>query len=239
MLSYLQKKRATLADWLAQKGLAHTLSLPVYLLYKQTLPLLEAYAQGPCLDAGAGHSPWKSALTAHNIMVISLDRENRGEGVNYIADIQDMAVIPTASMKTVLCTQVLEHIPRPWEAVAEMARVLAPGGYVIVSVPHLSVIHEAPHDYYRYTRYGLLALFSRADLTVERLQEVGGLVSFCTHPLSIVLLGLIGAFPGLRWFSWTLNYLVLIRCAEVLDRFLGLKTLYPCNYVIAARKEKT
>jgi len=178
-------------------------------------------------------------LAERNITVRSLDRERRGEDIDYIADIQDMSVIPTASMKTVLCTQVLEHVPYPWQAVVEMARVLEPGGYVIASVPHLSVIHEAPHDYYRYTRHGLFTLFSHGNFTIEQLQESGGLISFLAHLWSMTLLGLIGAIPGLRWLSWTLNYIVLIRLAELLDRLCGLKTIYPCNYIIVARKEMT
>lgn len=53
----------------------------------------------------------------------------------------------------------LEHIPTPWVASLEMIRVLKPGGIVIVQVPFLENLHSEPHDYYRFTIYGLRQLF--------------------------------------------------------------------------------
>jgi ubiquinone/menaquinone biosynthesis C-methylase UbiE len=42
---------------------------------------------------------------------------------------------PDASFGTVVCTEVLEHIPEPARALAEIERVLRPGGMLIGSVP--------------------------------------------------------------------------------------------------------
>ena len=63
---------------------------------------------------------------------------------------------------TVLSVQVLEHTPRPAALVAEMARVLAPDGILILTAPFQFRLHEQPHDYFRYSPYGLRQLCADA-----------------------------------------------------------------------------
>ena len=60
-----------------------------------------------------------------------------------------------------VCTQVLEHVPDPGAALSEFLRVLRPGGRVAISTPLTWFLHETPHDYYRYTSYGLTHLSTR------------------------------------------------------------------------------
>jgi SAM-dependent methyltransferase len=55
----------------------------------------------------------------------------------------------------VLCTEVLEHLPEPQKAVDEIFRVLKPGGTLLLTTRFLFPIHDAPHDYFRFTKYGL------------------------------------------------------------------------------------
>lgn len=237
MLTALKRRRAELDTWLTERGLAHTFSLPAHQLYRQTLPLVEAHARGRCLDAGSGRSPWRLRLLARGLEVLSLDVEDRVGGVDIIADLQDMPAVADASMETVLCTQVLEHVSRPWDAVSELARVLAPGGHLILSAPHLSMLHEVPHDYYRYTRYGLTSLLQERGFRVLEMRESGGLVSFLCHPLSMGLMTTLGSLPGLRRFVWALNFALFVKAAAAVDALLGLRSLFPCNYVVLARRE--
>ncbi|MFQ5812381.1 MAG: class I SAM-dependent methyltransferase [Anaerolineae bacterium] len=67
----------------------------------------------------------------------------------------DAEAMPLRSnaFSTVLCTEVLEHLPNPKLAVAEIERVLTPGGVLIGSVPGRSPIWKlrflsstCPHD---------------------------------------------------------------------------------------------
>jgi len=236
VLSALKRRRAVLDQWLTDRGLAHTFSLPSHQLYVSTLPLVEAYAKGRCLDAGSGRSPWLPRLAARGMEVISLDVEDRSGEVDIVADLQNMPSVPDSSVGTVLCTQVLEHVPRPWDALAEIERVLEPGGHLILSVPHLSMLHEVPHDYYRYTRYGLSSLLEGRGFRVLQLQESGGLVSFLSHLLRLALMTTRGSLPGLTRLVWAFNYVVLVKAAGLIDAVFGMRTLFPCNYVVLAQK---
>ena len=72
-----------------------------------------------------------------------------------VADVQDLGCFADASFDAVFLMEVLEHVPAPDAALSEVHRVLAPGGRLVLSTPFLLEIHDAPHDYYRFTEYGL------------------------------------------------------------------------------------
>ena len=236
LLDFLRARRSELSDWLTRRGLAHTFSLAEYRLEKLTRPLLDLYAAGDLLDAGSGRAPYRERLRRRGVRIITLDVEDRSGGTDLIADVQAMPEVAGDSMDTILCTQVLEHLPRPWDALAEIARVLRPGGHLILSVPHLSAIHEAPGDFYRYTRYGLESLLGDAGLEVLEVRASGGLVCFLSHGLSLLLMSVLAAVPGLRGATWLLNYVLLVRALEPVDRLIGFESVFPCDYVVLAGK---
>lgn len=62
-----------------------------------------------------------------------------------------------------LLDAVIEHLARPHVVVAEVRRVLKPGGVVLAQVPFLYPFHAAPHDFQRYTPAGLTMLFEAFD----------------------------------------------------------------------------
>ena len=68
------------------------------------------------------------------------------------------------SFEFILCTEVLEHLHTPHQAIAEMKRVLKSGGALVLTTRFVFPIHDAPHDYYRYTEYGLRHLFKDWDI---------------------------------------------------------------------------
>lgn len=127
---------------------------------------------GRMLDLGCGNSPYRSWLNNVTAYVgYDIDVSNPSAQV-----VGSAMVLPFAEMTfdSILCTQVLEHVDQPWIAVDEMARVLKKDGVVLLSVPQCWRIHEAPYDYFRYTKYGLDALLKRSGLEVVDCLPQGG-----------------------------------------------------------------
>ena len=62
------------------------------------------------------------------------------------------------SIDTILLLDVLEHLPRPEECFEEIYRKSKPNGKVIIQVPFLYPIHDAPLDFRRWTQHGLRGL---------------------------------------------------------------------------------
>jgi SAM-dependent methyltransferase len=77
----------------------------------------------------------------------------------------DMAMLPTASVDTVLCNSVLEHDARFWLTLAEIHRVLRPGGLFVVGVPGYSE-HRRASPFTRLMAK-ILPVNSRAGLALQ------------------------------------------------------------------------
>lgn len=75
-------------------------------------------------------------LNPRNVAVVS---ERLPDHEVVLGDLEDMP-FEDDSFGTVLCTEVLEHVPHPGDALREIKRVLVPGGHLIGSVPARSVV---------------------------------------------------------------------------------------------------
>ncbi len=127
---------------------------------------------GRVLDIGAGQQPFRPYLpsdaryTALEIVPIP--------GNDVIASVLALP-FANGAFDAVICTEVLEHVPEPGHALAEIHRVLRDGGQVYITVPMTWGHHYVPHDYYRYTRYGLTYLLEKGGFRVVRVYQIGGL----------------------------------------------------------------
>jgi SAM-dependent methyltransferase len=65
----------------------------------------------------------------------------------------------------VVSLSVMEHLCEPQIMLNEAFRILKPNGTMILQVPWQWWIHEAPHDYFRYTPYALKYMFDKAGFT--------------------------------------------------------------------------
>jgi SAM-dependent methyltransferase len=87
----------------------------------------------------------------------------------------DAHALPLAdgSADAVLLLNVLEHLRAPARAIAEAARVLAPGGSLFIDVPFLYPLHDRPHDFQRWTEHGLREALDHAGLDAVEIEAVG------------------------------------------------------------------
>ena len=127
------------------------------------------------LDAGSGHLPeqvMRTELLATGVTLRTNDF-NAGPGVDDVMDVSAMTY-EDASFDAVICTQVLEHVQSPPKTMAELARVLRPGGHLFVSAPQSAWLHNLPWHYFNPTRFGIELLLEQNGLTVEARVAQGG-----------------------------------------------------------------
>jgi SAM-dependent methyltransferase len=108
-------------------------------------------------DVGCGSRPYEYLFTSVGAQYVGFDGP-----WNAAADIcGDATTLPVAdaSYDLVLCTQVLEHLPDPAAAIAELRRIVRPEGCVLVSTHGAFPYHPSPVDLWRWTRPGLDKLF--------------------------------------------------------------------------------
>ena len=88
-----------------------------------------------------------------------------GHGVDLVADIHALPGEWGGKFSGVLCSEVLEHVRRPWVALPELRRVIRPGGWIVVTTLFAFPEHGFPDDFYRYSRNGLAGLLEDAGFT--------------------------------------------------------------------------
>ena len=113
----------------------------------------------PLLSIGSGASelrqtqPWLdrevyAPLVRRGVRVLHHELEPAA-GVDVAGDLTDprfLESLDVLDLRSVMCCNVLEHVPDPAEVAAAIQRVVAPGGYALVSVPRRFPYHPGPID---------------------------------------------------------------------------------------------
>jgi len=201
-----------------------------------TLPALRRHLRGACLDVGAGDAPYRPLVSDCVTSYDTFDVEPRDVELTYRGDAQSMTDVPSKRYDSVMSLEVLEHVPRPDLAAAELFRVLKPGGVLVCSVPHLSRLHEEPNDYHRFTAYGLRHLLERSGFEILEISRTGGLACFVGHQVSSILLVPFWHVPVARQLLFVVNRFLLVRPAYVLDRWIDRAGKFALGYVCVARR---
>lgn len=146
---------------------------PAFLPRRALWRAMEASAEiatGRLLDVGCGTKPYRSLFTqVSEYLGLELDTlKNRGAKQADLYYDGNTFPIADESIDIVLCNQVLEHVFSPEQFLAEIFRVLRPGGMLILTVPFLWPEHEQPYDCLRYTSFGLKDRLEGARFSLER-----------------------------------------------------------------------
>jgi SAM-dependent methyltransferase len=189
------------------------------------------------LDAGAGEARHRSAFAGFRYWGVDLaigDATWDYGGLDALADLCALP-FPDATFDAAIHIVTLEHLAEPARALAELARVLVPGGRVLLVAPQDWEIHQAPHDYFRYTRYGLAHLLAQAGLEPLSVDAVGGYFRLLSRRL---LNGLQFFSGGARWLAFPLAGLLLAPPALLLPALdpLDRERNFTLGYVCTAQK---
>lgn len=237
MLNIIRKNRTRVSQDLSAAGRIAFLSPAVCLGDREIVQAIEKHAYGKLLDVGCGEMPYMKSILPKVEAYDTLDIEKRHPGVKYLGDVQNMAAIQSCSYDTATCFAVLEHVPDPLVSFKELARIIKPGGKLIITVPHLSRLHEEPHDYFRFTKYGIRSALEAERLEILELKPVGGIFCFLGHQVSIALLGLLWHIPVIKSIALWINKLVIVEPAIFLDRVVDKNKLFAMDYLCVAQKK--
>lgn len=137
---------------------------------------------GKVLDVGCGSQQYRQFLNYRQYFGIEWSVDKRPP---VVADVTQIPFCDGA-FDSALCTEVLEHLPEPGRCLDEIHRVVRPGGSVFVTAPMTVHTHSEPHDFYRYTEYGLRYLLEKHGFEIVTLRRLGGVVSvMASHGINL------------------------------------------------------
>jgi SAM-dependent methyltransferase len=144
-------------------------------LYEWMATVAVPYARGRLLDYGCGGQTYRNLFQDSIDHYIGADvAAAPGIDLDVKIKVSQPLDVASESIDTVLSNQVLEHVPDPNFYLGEAARVLKSKGVLIITVPMQWRHHEAPFDFYRFTKYGLIELLKKNGFTVVKIDPCGG-----------------------------------------------------------------
>jgi SAM-dependent methyltransferase len=189
------------------------------------------------LDAGAGQGQYAHFFTGKRYCGVDLAVGDAAWDYGRLDAIADLTALPfpNATFAAALHIVTIEHLREPACALAELARTLVPGAPLLIAAPHEWEVHQAPHDYFRYTRYGLAYLLEKAGFEVREIHASGGYFRLLARRL---LNGLQFFTGGLRWLAFLPAAILAVPPALILPflDFLDRDRNFTLGYICTARK---
>lgn len=150
------------------------------------------------LDAGAGECRYARAFVKQRYTAVDLGVGDEQWNYGRLDALADLSALPfrAGCFGAAVNLVTIEHLKDPATSLREIARVLAPGAPLLLVAPHEWEEHQTPHDYFRFTRYGLSYLLTQAGFEDVSIRPVGGYFRLLSRRL---LNGLQFFMGGWRW----------------------------------------
>ena len=133
------------------------------------------------LDVGAGAGPYRSLFSHCVYKTQDFGKAPSLIGKYTILDYEsEITSIPVSdeSFDVILCTEVIEHIPEPFLAIKEMARILKNNGMLLLTAPLGSFIHQKPYHFYSgFTPYWYKEFLPKAGFEIISIESNRGFFS--------------------------------------------------------------
>ena len=204
-------------------------------LYEWMQTVAYEASSGVMFDFGCGGQPYRELFSSKIDKYIGGDVASP-ENINIDLELIVGKPVPILdkSIDTVLSTQNLEHVPDFNFYLSECNRILKDNGILILTAPMHWRHHEAPYDYWRFTKYGIEEALTQNGFEPEDISACGGSFSL----MGQILLNLIVEKRGYQnkvlikiiniFFSWldrkyadtdeTINWMCLAKKRKWVDK---------------------
>ncbi len=201
----------------------------IYLHFSELKDAILNYSDkinGITLDIGAGKSPYRNFFKNCK-KYIRLDKFDHGNKPDIIADATKIP-LKNNSVDSVVCFQLLEHLPNPQKAIDEIYRILKPNGVCLLTTHMATVLHGEPYDYFRFTKYGLRDVLFNKFKKIEIKENGGALLSI----IQLIVWAINEKLPKIVSLPLTL---LLNFAGKNLDKVFYSK-VFTINYIVYAKK---
>jgi SAM-dependent methyltransferase len=146
------------------------------------------------LDAGAGEGQYSGYFEGRRYTAVDLGIGDPTWSYRQLDALADLLALPFADgvFDFALNVVTLEHVTDPAVVIRELYRCLRPNGRLLLVTPMEWEEHQQPHDFFRYTRFGLDHLTRSAGFVDVHIEPVGGFFRL----LSRRLMNSVQFFPG-------------------------------------------
>ena len=172
---------------------------------------------GRLLDVGCGTKPYQRLFRTVDYVGLDIDSNtSRQRGIADFFYSGDIFPFDNISFDSVICNQVLEHVFNPDEFLGEIVRVLKPGGKLLLTVPFVWDEHEQPHDYARYSSFGLHRLLEKQGLRILDHNKIGADASIIFQLANAYFYKIIQSLPKPIKLVLTVSIMAMINMAGII-----------------------
>lgn len=131
------------------------------------------FMKGRLLDFGCGNKPYKHYLKVDAYIGIDIQKIGHDHSQEQIEIFYDGKTIPleSASFDSVFSSEVFEHVFNLNDILKEINRVLKTGGNLLITLPFVWYEHETPHDYARYTSFGIKYILEQNGFEIVTIEK--------------------------------------------------------------------
>ncbi len=210
----------------------------IHHIYVKSLEKFSNLITGIVIDVGCGQKPFRNIIEKHALKYIGMEYEKTLHGFRCVDLVGNAMILPfkNSSADFIVSFQVMEHIPEPEKFLIELLRVLKPESHLLIMTPFIWGEHEVPHDYYRFTRYGLKYLAKKTGFEVVSITSETGfwtttiirfnyfLMNYATGPFRYLAIPIV-------WFD---QFIALL-----LDKLFSSYNTESINYTTLLKKPKS
>lgn len=211
-------------------------SLPHNMIKRHYLEecLQDLNANERLVDVGCGWRPYRKMYDRYVKVSYGIDSSAYGhilEGVDVAAD-ADAIPFRAESFDVVFCTDVLEHLKWPSNAIKNFNAILKQKGVLVIAVPSMFPLHNEPFDYFRFTSHGLRLLLEENGFKVIKMNpqgEIIGVLVFWFVRIQSVFWQSLGGFLRFPYFHSIFNPFVFVFMAIPQFSYALLAKFYIAN----------